>query len=485
MSGLVALHWWQLLALLVLAAYGLWQALLLPLLQRYIYRRKKVALRRLDDELDFGVPSYALADRGIWLDRLINDQGVRAAIDARVAESGESQEVVIGRARSYADEIVPRFNVLIYFRLGYRLARVFLRLYYWIRVVHSEQQDYDRIPGDSLVVLVSNHRSNFDPLLLIYLASRRAPISYSAGEWALSFPFRNLLHAIGFYILRRRGERDALYRRLLERYVFLAASQCVPQGLFLEGGLSRDGKMLPAQTGMLNYLLKAYGEGHCRDIVFVPAALNYDKIPEDRTLVSHRERGFGSKGRFYSLLSFLRFFVTVVTFVLPRRHKPFGYACVNFGRPLSLADWQKQRGVQLAALDDDPRRQGILELSADLCARIETLVPVLPTNVLAHVLAESKDLPISQLELKVRALDLIRDLAGRCVPVVLPNNDEDYALDQGIYILLRRNIIRPTGDGRFDVVASQRELLHYYRDTIAHYQVKSPVCDRVSPTART
>lgn len=468
MQDAVVLQWWQFLLLSLFAAYGLWRILLLPLLQGYIYRRKRVTLRHLDEELNFGVPGYALADRSIWLDRLINDPGVCAAIDACVTESGESSEEVVARARDYANEIVPRFNVLVYFRLGYRLARLFLRIYYWIRVLHSEDHDYDHIPKDSLVVLVSNHRSNFDPLLLIYLASRRAPISYSAGEWALAFPFRQLLHAIGFYVLRRQGDRDVLYRRVLERYVFLAASQCVPQGLFLEGGLSRDGKMLPAQTGMINYLLKAYGEGQCRDIVFIPAALNYDKVPEDRTLVSHREQGFQEKGRFYSLLSFLRFVATVVTYVLPRRHKPFGYACVNFGRPVSISQWQQQRKLELGALNDEQRRQGIQELAADLSARIEGLIPVLPTNVLAHVLIESEDLPISELELKVRALKLIHKLAEQPVSLMLPNNDEDFALGQGIYILLRRNIIRPTGDSRFQLVESQRELLNYYRDTIAH-----------------
>jgi hypothetical protein len=51
---------------------------------------------------------------------------------------------------------------------------------------------------------------------------------------------------------------------------------------------------------------------------------------------------------------------------------------------------------------------------------------------------------------------------------VLPNNDEDYALSQGIYVLLRRKVIRPTGDGRFELVEDYRELLNYYRDTIAH-----------------
>ena len=97
--------------------------------------------------------------------------------------------------------------------------------------------------------------------------------------------------------------------------------------------------MQPLQLGLLSYLLKANDAGNCRDIVFIPAALNYDRIPEFKTLIAHEKEGFSDKGRFYSLLSFLKFAATVITYVMPRRHKPFGYACVNFGPPVSLAKW--------------------------------------------------------------------------------------------------------------------------------------------------
>jgi len=150
--------------------------------------------------------------------------------------------------------------------------------------------------------MVSNHRSNFDPLLLIYLTSKTAPVSYSAGEWALVTPFQQFLHALGFFIVRRDQPDNPLYHKILERYVFLATSNCIPQGVFVEGGLSRDGHMQPLKLGLLNYLVKALGQGHCNDVVFIPCALNYDKIPEDRTLIAHQQQGFESKGSFYSLL---------------------------------------------------------------------------------------------------------------------------------------------------------------------------------------
>ena len=468
MEETVTLANWQFIVLLLLAAYAIWRLLFLPLLQRLIYRRAQSTERVLDEELEFGLPSYAMASRQLWVDRIISDPQVIDAIE-KAAEKSGSKEKALSEAKQFATQIVPSFNALLYFRIGNWIARKWLRLFYWIQVGFSEQKEYKNIPRDSTVVMVSNHRSNFDPLFLIYLTSKTAPVSYSAGEWALVTPFRQFIHALGFFIVRRDQTGNALYHKVLERYVFLATSHSIPQGLFIEGSLSRDGRIQPLKLGLLNYLVKALGKGNCKDIVFIPCAINYDKIPEDRTLVAHQEEGFKSKGPLYSLISFLKFLTTVGTYVLPRRHKPYGYACVNFGRPVSLNDWQQQHDVVLGEQDSASRRESITALGNDLAERIGNLIPVLPTYLLASVLGNSDDLPISELKLKVRATKLIDDLTDAGVPVFLPNNDGDYALSQGIYVLLRRKIIEPTGDGQFKLVESNRKLLEYYCNTIAGF----------------
>ena len=468
MEGTVTLRNWQFILLALTAAYALLQLLVLPLLQRLIYNRSQTAERILDEELEFGLPSYALANRQLWVDRIVSDPKVKQAI-AHAAITLESKDAAQAEARKYATEIVPTFNAILYFRVGYWLARKFLRLFYWIQVGFSAQSDYQGIPKDSCVVMVSNHRSNFDPLLLIYLTSKLAPVSYSAGEWALVTPFQQFLHALGFFIIRRDQSDNALYHRILERYVFLATSHCIPQGVFIEGGLSRDGRIQPLKLGLLNYLVKAIDENNCKDIVFVPCALNYDKIPEDKTLIAHQEDGFKEKGHVYSFYAFLKFFATVSTYVIPRRHKPFGYACVNFGKPVSLNAWQQDRDVIIKNQKDSDRRKSITALGEDLAARINSLVPILPTYLLAKVLGDSDDLPISELNLKVRTTKLIDDLVSINAPVFLPNNDGDFALTQGIYVLLRRKIIEPTGDGRFDLVENKRKLLEYYCNTLAGF----------------
>jgi glycerol-3-phosphate O-acyltransferase len=231
--------------------------------------------------------------------------------------------------------------------------------------------------------------------------------------------------------------------------------------------LSRDGRLQDLKLGLLNYMVKAAGENSCKDIVFIPCALNYDKIPEDKTLIAHQEDGFTKKGPLYALLSFLKFAGSVTAYMMPRRHKPFGYACVNFGSPISLNDWQAEHDVTINLQDRADRRKSITALGNELAGRVSDLVPILPTYLLARVLSDSEDLPISELNLKVRATKLIEKLIRDGAPVFLPNNEGDYALSQGIYVLLRRNIIEPTGDGRFNLVKSNRKLLDYYCNTIS------------------
>jgi 3-oxoacyl-[acyl-carrier-protein] synthase II len=73
---------------------------------------------------------------------------------------------------------------------------------------------------------------------------------------------------------------------VLERYIQLITRHGVTQGIFLEGGLSRDGRIQPAKTGLLDYIAgTARDPAFDRDIWFVPVAINYDRVLEDRSLI--------------------------------------------------------------------------------------------------------------------------------------------------------------------------------------------------------
>ena len=468
----ISLPFWLFLLLATLAGLGLYHYFLSPWFKRFYRRRTLNTSHILDDKLSHGLSPQANNRRSLWIDKLLSDPEVIAAINEEINDQTDDDigakndaSAVHKKAAEYAEELVPSFNVLLYFRLGYWLARGFLRFLYWVKVGYNAEKQYDNIDPNSCIVIVSNHRSNFDPFFLIYLASRRAAISYSAGEWARGFPFQQLLHAIGFYIIRR-DSGSTLYRKMLERYVSLAVSNCIPQGLFIEGGLSRDGKMQPLKLGMLNYVTKAMGRGDCKDIVFIPTALNYDKIPEDKTLLAHQEQGFKQKGRFYSILSFGKFLLQLVPHILPHQHKPFGYACVNYGDPISLQQWQQQQGIDLNQCDSEQRKQAIGQLGDDIAQQIEQHLPILPVSLLSAICLNNLDQPISELDIKVQGNELFIKLRQQGRYMLIPKKDEDYALEQALYTLSKRGMITEIEEGLFQADSQHRAMFEYYRNSL-------------------
>src|SRR4029450_11212385 len=86
---------------------------------------------------------------------------------------------------------------------------------------------------------------------------------------------------------------EALYRKVLARYVHMATAAGVTQAIFPEGGLSRDGNLRPPKFGLLSYMVSSFDPLGPRDVVFIPVAVNYDRVLEDGmlTAVAHAEPG--------------------------------------------------------------------------------------------------------------------------------------------------------------------------------------------------
>ena len=120
-------------------------------------------------------------------------------------------------------------------------------------------------------------------------------ISYAVGEWARVWPLSALIRAMGAYFIRR-GSRNALYRRVLARYVQMATAEGTTQAIFPEGGLSLDGRVGPAKLGLLSYIVEGYEPGG-RDVVFVPVGLAYDRVLEDRVLIEAAAGGHAAVSR--------------------------------------------------------------------------------------------------------------------------------------------------------------------------------------------
>jgi glycerol-3-phosphate O-acyltransferase len=465
-TGSVTLPAWLAAALAALAAVAVLDRLVVPG-ARWLMRRH--ALRVLDEvgrALPFEIPPFRLARRQVLVDRLMSDPAVLGAVAVHAAEHGVPLDVAAARAEGYAREIVPAFNAYLYFRFGYALARRLARMLYRVRLGWSDEEGLAAVGRGSTVVFVMNHRSNMDYVLVAYLAARRAALSYAVGEWARVWPLQQLIRSMGAYFIRRRSD-DALYRRVLERYVAMATEAGVTQAVYPEGGLTRDGALRPPKLGLLDYMLRGFDPAGGRDLVFVPVGINYDRTLEDRTLLLDASPAPHPPGALRAAASTFRFVGRNLLLMARSRWHRFGYACVNFGTPVSMRAWCAARGVDFRGLDREARQARVAELGAALMSEVGRVIPVLPVSLAATAFLREPGAEWSELELKRRVAELVEEATAAGGHVYVPRRDMDYAVTVGLRMLTLRRLVLEK-DGLFRANPAEAELLGYYANSIAH-----------------
>jgi glycerol-3-phosphate O-acyltransferase len=230
----------------------------------------------------------------------------------------------------------------------------------------------------------------------------------------------------------------------------MATDGGVTQAVFPEGGLSLDGGLATPRLGILKYIIEERSADG-RDVVFVPVALNYDRVFEDRILVAAGKAG---ERRFRARISVIASFILNQFWLRIRgRYHRHGYAAASFGAPVSLD----------AFLAENPGA-GVRQLGALLMKRIGEEVPVLPVPVVASVLLAS-DGPITEEQLQ----DRVRDIVGQMpkARVHLPRGDLDYTVEVGLRNLRKRGMVAERPEG-IEIVPEEKPLLDFYANSIRH-----------------
>ncbi len=464
--GTVTLPLWLVALLALLAGWAFLDRLLVPSVRWALRRRVSRVLEEVGARLQIDIRPFQLTKRQVLIDRLVYDPRVMEAAASAAQRDGIPRDVAQERVVRYAREIVPSFNAYFYFRIGYWLARRAAQALYRVRLGFADEAGLAAIRSGSTVVFVVNHRSNMDYILVAYLAAERTALSYAVGEWARIWPLESLIRAMGAYFVRR-ASRDDLYRRVLESYVRMATSEGVPQAVFPEGRLTRDGRLQAAKLGLFDYMLRSFDPEGPGDVVFVPVGINYDRVLEDRTLLLDVAPGARRKRRWAALLTLLRFLAANLALVARGRWHRFGYACVNFGTPLSAKAYLRDRDLDLRRLGREERFARVADLAAALMAAVGDVVPVVPVALVATLLAGDAGRAWSELEWNAEAQRLIERLEAAGVHVYVPRRDRDYAIVVGLRMLTLRHLVAERG-GLYRARPEELPLLRYYANSIAH-----------------
>ena len=376
------------------------------------------------------------------------------------------------RVESYIDEIVPFFNILTYYKIGLVVSRALLGFFYKVTAEYSGRESSEVLPRDAIVIYLMNHRSNADYVLVGYVLSGRVAISYAVGEWARTFPLEYIFKSFGAYFIRRKY-REKLYHTVLERYVQLITRNGVTQGIFLEGGLSRDGKLGKAKIGLLDYVLGVARDPALRRRIYVvPVAINYDRVLEDRSLLRELDAREGRKRPplYVQLGEVLRYVWWNMARLVARRWKRYGRAAVVIGEPFPIEPWLEEQDretgglFKIARADRLPRVQLLSDLVLE---RIAAIVPVTPVTLACAALQSFDGDFISHKQLVSRMAemrDVLRELNAR---VIHREGTVDEIFDRAWRMLSMRRIIVRVGDG-YAILPGNRPLISYYANSISH-----------------
>jgi glycerol-3-phosphate O-acyltransferase len=306
-----------------------------------------------------------------------------------------------------------------------------------------------------------------DYVLLTFMASSRASLSYAVGEWARIFLLQSIIRAMGAYFIRRNSGNE-LYRRVLARYVNMATRQGVTQAVFPEGGLSRDGKLRPPRLGLISYMISDFDADIDRDVVFIPVGLNYDRVMEDRILTSKRENEATGRQFRVSAASIFGVIRQLIWLRIQGKLYRAGYAVASFGTPISLKAYLAGKKLNLRKLDDEKRFAEIEKFGGELIVSIAKLIPAVPVALVATVILKIDDSEISELELKSKVFELIQELEAKGTYSHIPREDRDYAVSTGLRMLTLRHIIEESDEGLYRVNPKEKILLEYYANSITH-----------------
>ena len=469
MTGQITISIWFFILLVIIAVVAVLDRILIPSTRWFLRRRINRVLDEIGTRLDIEIRPFQLTKRQVLIDRLVYDPKVVEEIQNHARQHDMPLEVVQKEVVNYAREIVPSFNAYLYFRIGYWIAKKIARLLYRVRVGLIEDEQYLSIDPDSTVVFVMNHRSNMDYVLVAFLAAEQTTLSYAVGEWAKVWPLQMLIRAMGAFFVRRNSG-NPLYRRVLERYIHMATREGVCQAVFLEGGLSRDGRLQTPKLGLMDYMLRRFDPATDRDVVFIPVGINYDRTIEDRSLLRTFDPAAERRSWWFVCRTTFKFIGRSFVLMILSRWRRYGYACVNFGTPVSAKAYCLDQGLNFSRLPRTDRFPEIEKLCHRLMSAISEVVPVLPVSLMSTIFLEAMDTELDILEIEERTNRLINELQTHGAPVFEMSRSAraQYIVD-AIDLMKLRGMVTASGD-RFKAVSAEETIMRYYANTINHWR---------------
>ncbi len=346
-------------------------------------------------------------------EKVMRDRHLREVLGHVAKQRGRSPASVRREAVRDLDEIASRYSPLFIDFIRPIFRWIFQTMYDRVEIDEKGLAEIRRLAADKPLVLTPSHKSHVDYMLLSWAFYEHGliPPQVAAGINLAFWPFGSLARRAGAFFIRRSFKGDKIYSATLRAYVKYLLRERFTQEFFPEGGRSRTGKLLFPKTGLFSMEVDAWGDGAVDDVLFVPIAVDYERLVEGASYAQELAGGEKKKESFGALLQTPR--------ALLRR---YGRIYLQFGTPVSLKDLAEQQlGAGAVApsltLDadergSDSRRSLVQHLANRVMWGIAEVVTVTPVSLVAAALLSHVRRGISAEDVAER-VELLRTIAIR------------------------------------------------------------------------
>ena len=395
-------------------------------------------------------------------------------LQAYMIKYAERKNMPLYRARQeavkYFDEMAAKYSpgfVAVSIRIIQWLS---LTIFEGIRIDKKRFESIKQMSLNGPVIFVPCHRSHIDSMIMLYVMvqNHMSPPHFFAGKNLSFWPLGTFLRMAGAFFVRRSFQGAVFYTKVFSAYIHKLLEEGVHITVFIEGTRSRSGKLLQPQLGMINILLNAYQNGACRDLIFVPVFIGYDRVPEEGDYVHEIQ---GGKKSPESARQFLK-----IGKLLEKR---FGKIYVNFDEPIALKDHLDQAGLSAEGLSSKEKNKVCRQLGYQIMTAIDRSTIVSPRALAASALLNSKKTIRTYEHLMDQAMTYLSFLESRGAPLSEPLQlHPKRAIDQVMSLFTQGKIIEAVqqdprrwkaGD-KFKMVKGKRLVLDYYKNNcITHF----------------
>ncbi|MCF6246237.1 MAG: 1-acyl-sn-glycerol-3-phosphate acyltransferase [Desulfobacula sp.] len=376
------------------------------------------------------------------------------------------------KAAGYINEIAANYNLRIINFANWMLTWVFNNIFDGLVWDQKEINRMREKSTEAPLILVPCHKSHLDYLLLPYLMYRNnMPCPHVAAGKNLSFwPLGPLFRGAGAFFLRRTFKGAPLYAKIFGAYLEKLLYEGFNIKIFIEGGRSRTGKLLPPKPGGLAMLVNAWHAGACENLYFVPVYIGYDHVLEEDSYLKEIEGGKKSPETLKGLINARKFL-----------KKKYGKVYMKFNEPISIKDYVKEKNIDISKASNQEYITFIKSFGYKLINSINDNSIATPHGIIASAVLNCPKNSFTKKQMTARVdtyMGMLNYMNAELSDSLLI--DPDNTLNSVIYDFISRNFIELgdeddddiTENTVFIVKANKRAILDYYKNSVISFFIE-------------